>query len=103
MYSFIFMFYWKDFYFIKNEEVSARIDKMKVTIPIFILLQAMGLTMKKILYTLGSKVVDFDDSQVSKALHNLNKLVLGSAKDLNVLWFKFKIELNNFKILKLVS
>jgi len=64
---------------------------MKTTIPIFILLQAMGLTTKKILFILGENSIHLEDSKVSKALHKLNKLVLN--KDLNLLCFIFNLVL----------
>jgi hypothetical protein len=60
---------------------------MKTIIPIFTLLQAMGITTKKILHVLGGDVSSLEDFKVSKALQKLNKFML--IKDLNLLCLNY--------------
>lgn len=55
---------------------------MKINIPVLTLLQAMGITNKKLLYTLKHKILAQDILKPSEALQNLTKILI--TKKLNV-------------------
>ena len=54
----------------------ARIDKMRLSIPILTLLQAMGFTNKKIIHTLKGKTMTQENLKTSQALYKLNKILM---------------------------
>jgi hypothetical protein len=69
---------------------------MKTSITILTLLQAMGLTNKKILYTLREKILGQENMKTSQALYKLNKILMN--KDGNFLRFK---KLNSINLVKI--
>lgn len=71
---------------LKNEGIFVHIDKIKTTVSAFTLLQAMGITTKKILSILGGNIFHLESYKISKALQKLNKFLVG--KDLNLLCFR---------------
>jgi len=56
---------------------------MKTAIPIQILLQALGITNKKILYALKGRILTQESLKTSQALYKLNKILIN--KDVNFL------------------
>lgn len=61
---------------------------MKTAIPIQILLQALGITNKKILYALKGRILTQESLKTSQALYKLNKILIN--KDVNFLWLTLK-------------
>lgn len=58
----------------KKNEVFAKIDKMKVSIPIMFLLQSFGLTQKKIYSVLTSSYLSYDSNKTLNSLSFVNTL-----------------------------
>jgi hypothetical protein len=54
---------------------------MKTNIPILNLLQSMGITNKKIFYTLQGKILTQEKLKTSQALYKLNKLLMNKDKN----------------------
>lgn len=77
--------------FIEKGEVYIKIDKMKKKIPIFILLKSLGISKKKIIYSLKNieYLKNFGQTQnksIPKSLTDLNEILI--EKESNFLWLK---------------
>lgn len=68
-------------YLLKQGEIFTRIDKMKKKIPIITLLKALGLTKKKIYYSIKDiklikNISKGTDVNISKSLIKINEIIL---------------------------